>query len=205
LTAARVLIASLLCMAEPAAASSGVGSPPSDTLDSIRARGELRWGADAFGGAPYVFQDPMDPNHLIGFEVELADAIARSLNVRARPIEGAWDKLLELLARGDFDVALNGIEVADEKRRVCLLSRPYYAAVERLTVRRGDPAAPRRLEALAGRKVGTLPRERPGSAKRGGGDAWPLALADAATRGGPAGRAHRGPTDDERCDRAPQG
>ena len=127
------------------------------TLEAVRARGELRWGADAFGGAPYVFQDPMDPNHLIGFEVELADAIARRLGVRARPAEGAWDKLLELLARGDFDVALNGIEVAEEKRRVCLLSRPYYAASERLTVRRGDAAAPRTLEALAGRRVGTLP------------------------------------------------
>jgi polar amino acid transport system substrate-binding protein len=54
-------------------------------------------------------------------------------------------------------VALNGIEVADEKRRVCLLSRPYYAAPERLTIRRGDANAPRTLEALAGRRVGTLP------------------------------------------------
>ena len=99
----------------------------------------------------------MDPNYLIGFEVELADAIARRLNVRARAVEGAWDKLLELLARGDFDVALNGIEVAEEKRRVCLLSRPYYVAAERLTVRRADPGAPRRLEDLSGRKVGTLP------------------------------------------------
>ena len=37
---------------------------------------ELRWGVDSQGGAPYAFQNPMDPNHLIGFEVELADAIA---------------------------------------------------------------------------------------------------------------------------------
>jgi polar amino acid transport system substrate-binding protein len=143
--------------AEPAAASDAAGPPAGRTLEAIRERGELRWGADAFGGAPYVFQDPMDPNHLVGFEVELADAIARRLGVKARPAEGAWDKLLDLLARGDFDVALNGIEVADEKRRVCLLSRPYYAAGERLTVRRGDSRAPRRIEAVAGRKVGTLP------------------------------------------------
>ncbi|MFL5302391.1 MAG: ABC transporter permease subunit, partial [Anaeromyxobacteraceae bacterium] len=37
------------------------------------------------------------------------------------------------------------------------LSRPYYAAGERLTVRRGDALAPRSVDALAGRKVGTLP------------------------------------------------
>jgi polar amino acid transport system substrate-binding protein len=117
----------------------------------------LKWGGDAQGGAPYVFQDPMDPNRLVGFEVDLAGELARRLGMEARPVHGAWDKLLELLARGDFDIALNGIEVADEKKRVALLSRPYFTAAEKLSVRRGDAAAPRSLEALKGRKVGTLP------------------------------------------------
>src|SRR5262249_44726877 len=127
------------------------------TLAAVRAKGELRWGADSQGGAPYVFQDPSEPNRLIGFEVDLADAIAQRIGVRARPVQGPWDKLIELLARGDFDVALNGIELTEEKRRVCLLSRPYYVALELLTIRRGDPHAPRSLEALRGRRVGTLP------------------------------------------------
>jgi polar amino acid transport system substrate-binding protein len=52
---------------------------------------------------------------------------------------------------------MNGLEVAEEKRRVANLSRPYYATSEHLTVRRGDPSAPRTFEALAGRRVGTLP------------------------------------------------
>ena len=128
-----------------------------DALARVRARGELRWGADAQGGAPYVFQDPEDPNHLIGFEVDLADAIAARLGVRAFPVQGPWDHLLELVNRGDFDIALNGIEVADEKRRIVDLTRPYYVAPERLTIRAGDRAAPRDLPSLRGRPVGTLP------------------------------------------------
>jgi len=137
----------------------GLSTPASadDSLAALRARGELRWGADAQGGAPYVFQDPMDPNHLIGFEVDLASEIARVLGVRARPVQGQWDQLLALLNRGDFDVALNGIEVAEEKRRIVALSRPYYAAPELLTIRRSDPSAPRSLDAARGRRVGTLP------------------------------------------------
>lgn len=131
--------------------------PPTDALTRIRAAGELRWGADAQGGAPYVFQDPMDPNHLIGFEVDLATALAAELGVKARPVQGQWDMLLDLLARDDFDVALNGIEVADEKGRVAALTRPYYVAPERLTIRRGDATAPRTLADLRARKVGTLP------------------------------------------------
>ncbi len=143
--------------AAPTVTTANGAAPTDDSLARVRASGELRWGADAQGGAPYVFQDPMDPNHLIGFEVDLAAELARALGVRARPVQGQWDTLLELLNRGDFDVALNGIEATDEKRRVCALTRPYYVAPERLTVRRNDATAPRDLAALAGRRAGTLP------------------------------------------------
>lgn len=117
----------------------------------------LTWGADAQGGAPYVFQDPMEPNRLTGFEVDLATLLGQRMGRQARPVHGQWDKLLELLARGDFDLVINGIEVAEEKKRVVELSRPYFATPEVLTIRKADPTAPRTLEALAGRKVGTLP------------------------------------------------
>lgn len=143
--------------------SSANGDAPFDTLAAIRARGELWWGADAQGGAPFIFQDPRDPNRIIGFEVDLADAIAKQLGVTAHPVQGQWDKLLELLARGDFDIALNGIEASEEKLRVVLLSQPYYVAAERMTIRRGDAAAPRTIHDVKGRRVGTLPGALPES------------------------------------------
>ncbi len=127
------------------------------TLDAVRERGVLAWGADAQGGAPFAFPDPADPARLIGFEVEIADALAGQLGVGARMQQGAWDKLLELLARGDFDIALSGLEVTPDKDGVCLLSQPYYVSPERLTVRRGDAAAPKTLAELRGRRAGTLP------------------------------------------------
>jgi polar amino acid transport system substrate-binding protein len=128
-----------------------------DTLDEIRARGALVWGADAQGGAPFEFPDPEQPARLVGFEVELAEALAAQLGVGARMQQGAWDQLLELLARGDFDLALSGLEATPDKHAVCLMSRPYYVSPERLTVRRGDANAPRTLAALRGRRIGTLP------------------------------------------------
>lgn len=124
---------------------------------AVSAGEPLTWGADAQGGAPYVFQDPMDPNRLVGFEVELATLLGQRLGRQARPAHGPWDKLLELLERGDFDVVINGIEVAEEKKRVVALSRPYFATAEVLTIRRGEATAPRTLEQLKGRVIGTLP------------------------------------------------
>lgn len=123
----------------------------------LHAAAELTYGADAQGGAPYIFPDPMEPTHLIGFEVELADALGKQLGRRARPVQAQWDRLLEVLARGDVDVALNGIEVAPEKLRVCALSQPYYVAEQRLTVRTGDAWVPASVEELRGKTVGTLP------------------------------------------------
>lgn len=127
------------------------------TLARLKARGELWWGADAHGGAPFVFQDPRDPSRLIGFEVELADAIAARLGVRARMVQGPWDKLLDLLERGDFDLALNGLEYSEDKKGAVLLSSPYYVAAQKLTVKRGEPQAPRTLDDVKGKAIGCLP------------------------------------------------
>jgi polar amino acid transport system substrate-binding protein len=122
----------------------------------VAAAPPLTWGCDSQGGAPYVFQDPMDPNRLTGFEVELATVLGQRLGRQARPVQGQWDSLLELLDRGDFEVVINGIEVADEKKRVALLSRPYFAAAEVLTVRRGTSGL-QSLADLSAKKIGTLP------------------------------------------------
>ncbi len=48
-----------------------------DALAQARARGALRWGGDIQGGEPYAFQDPHDSARLLGFEVEIADVLAR--------------------------------------------------------------------------------------------------------------------------------
>lgn len=48
-----------------------VHSARADTLAEVRARGVLRWGGDASGGGPYIYQG--SDNQLTGFEFELAD------------------------------------------------------------------------------------------------------------------------------------
>lgn len=118
------------------------------------ARGELRWGGDLQGGEPYVFEDEQDPGKLRGFEVDIADALARELGVRAKFTQNDWSSLVPALERGDFDIALNGLEDTPERRARILLSAPYYTYGETLTVRRGAGYAT--IAELAGKRVGTL-------------------------------------------------
>jgi polar amino acid transport system substrate-binding protein len=109
-----------------------------DALDDIHHRGTLIWGADQEGGAPYVFPDPKNPEHLIGFEVELADMLAAELGVKAKFYQGQWEELPQMLDN-QIDVALNGFERTPARLRDYLCTRPYYAFGLQLMAKRDGP------------------------------------------------------------------
>ena len=98
----------------------------------------LLWAADAEGGAPYVYPDPERSGHVIGFEVELGDALARRLGREIQFVQYDYKSLLLGLKRGDFDLAMNGLEVTEDRAREVRFSRPYYVYGEQLTVRKDE-------------------------------------------------------------------
>lgn len=113
-----------------------------DSLDHVVQSGQLRWGADKAGGAPYVFADPKDANRLIGFEAEIATALAEELSLQlgakitAVHQQGDWETLPLLLEQGSMDLVLNGYELTPERKRNFLCSRGYYLYGLQLLVRR---------------------------------------------------------------------
>jgi polar amino acid transport system substrate-binding protein len=109
-----------------------------DTLDEIHRRGTLIWGGDQEGGAPYVFPDPKDPEKLIGFEVELADMLAKELGVKAKFQQGQWEQLPDML-NNQIDMALNGFERTPTRLRDYLCTRPYYYFGLQLMSKRDGP------------------------------------------------------------------
>src|SRR6185436_21052524 len=70
----------------------------------------LRWGADPSGGAPYVFNDPNHPDQYIGYEKEIADALAAAMGRQAEFVPSDWETLVSALQRKSFDVIINGLE-----------------------------------------------------------------------------------------------
>lgn len=126
-----------------------------DTLDVIQARAELRWGADAEGGAPYVYPDPQKPEQLIGFENDLAAALAGKLGIKARMIQNQWDQLIPALERGNFDIILNGLELTAANQRRITMSQPYYVYAQQIVTRKATTNLTK-LEQLKGKAVGVL-------------------------------------------------
>jgi polar amino acid transport system substrate-binding protein len=119
-----------------------------------KARDELGWGGDLQGGEPYVYESPTQPGVIIGFEVDIAEALAKELGLRAKFHQNDWSNLIPSLERGDFDVILNGLEDTPARRSRLRLSRPYFVYGETLAVRKGS--ALRSLDELSGRRIGTL-------------------------------------------------
>ena len=115
----------------------------------------LRWAGDAEGGAPYEFQDPADPNRIIGFEADIVAALGRILGRPTQFVQNQWDGLVPGLDSGNYDIILSGIEITPDRAAVINFSRTYYLTFEQLTVRTSDDSI-RSLEDCRGRSVGTL-------------------------------------------------
>ena len=116
----------------------------------------LKWGGDAEGGAPFVAAAADDPSRVTGFDVEVAELISAGLGRTAQFVQTGFTTLDAGVARGDFDVALSGIEDSAVRRRRSAVTIPYYEFREILTVREGDRQRYVTLADLRGRRVATL-------------------------------------------------
>ena len=116
----------------------------------------FRWAGDAEGGAPYVEADPADPSRVVGFEVDIAELIARALGREPRFVEITFASIDQSIARGDADIGLCGIEDTPARRAAYAVTVPYYQFREVLSVRTADAGQFRNLADLRGRRVGTL-------------------------------------------------
>ncbi|HEX2488801.1 MAG TPA: ABC transporter substrate-binding protein, partial [Blastocatellia bacterium] len=116
---------------------------------------QLRWGGDAEGGAPYLLPNPKNPREIIGFEIDLMNAVGKQLNRKSVFVQNQWDGLIPGLQRGNYDLAVNGIEITDDRKEQVNFSIPYYACGEQLSVRVGENSI-NSLADLKGKVVGTL-------------------------------------------------
>jgi len=115
----------------------------------------LRWAADAEGNAPYIIPDPANPSKLIGFEVDIANEIAKILNMEAVFVQNQWDGLIPGLNNRNYDIAINGLEITDDRKEEINFSVPYYLTYEQLVVLK-DRIDINSMSDLEGKRVGAL-------------------------------------------------
>lgn len=99
---------------------------------------------------------PNDPNTLVGFDVEVADLIARGLHRQPRFVFVTFTSIDQSIARGDAEIGLSGIEDTPARRAALSTTIPYYAFREVLAVRDADAGKIHSLADLSGKSVATL-------------------------------------------------
>ena len=116
----------------------------------------LLWGGDAEGGAPFVEADPADPSQVRGFDVLVAETIARGIGRRARFVQVQWSSIDQSVERGDFAIGLSGVEDTPARRIRHAVTIPYFEFREVLAVRPEDRGRWSNMADLRGRRVATL-------------------------------------------------
>ncbi len=130
--------------------------------NGLKVPGLMQWGATSAGGAPYVFQDPANPSNKVGFEVEIALAMAVLLGVTQKQIEQDYSTMEQALLANQFDFVMNGWEITSDRQKTEVFSQPYYRYGQQIVVRANDSrfsqfttSSDLSLTNLEGLKVGT--------------------------------------------------
>ncbi|MCF3641326.1 amino acid ABC transporter substrate-binding protein [Rhizobium sp. TRM95111] len=123
-TAAAAIAALQIVLAQPASAG--------ENLDRITSAGVLRIGTEGTY-APFTYHDASGA--LVGFDVEIGEAVAEKLGVKPEFLEGKWDGLIAGLDADRYDVVINQVGITEERRKKYDFSEPYITSKAVLIVR----------------------------------------------------------------------
>ncbi|GCF95562.1 glutamate ABC transporter permease [Enterococcus florum] len=132
-----VIVALLLLVVGllPAAASAEETDP---VYERIQKNGELVVGLSA-DYAPYEFHAEVDgKDTVVGFDVSIAEKVAKDLGVKLRVEELGFDALLGSLKTGKVDLVISGMVITEERLKEVDFSDPYYTVSQRVLVRKDD-------------------------------------------------------------------
>ncbi len=119
-----LLLATALCLSalSACAGSSTTEEEAQDQLAAILEAGEIVVALEG-DWAPWSYHDEDD--NLVGFDADVARAIAAELGVEANIVEGDWDSLLAGLDAGRYDIVVNGVEYTEERAEKYNFTEPY--------------------------------------------------------------------------------
>lgn len=130
----KILCAVLACilLLSLVACGSKKEAAPADLLAQVKERGSIVIGLEG-DWAPWSFVG--DEDALMGFDVEVAQAIAAKLGVKADIVPGEWDGLFAGLDSKRYDMIVNGVEITEERTEKYDFCDPYAYIRTALIVR----------------------------------------------------------------------
>jgi cystine transport system substrate-binding protein len=123
---------SSIVVAGAISAAASLPSQAGENLDAIKAAGVIKIGTEGTY-APFTYHD--QSGKLVGFDVEIGEAVAEKLGVKAEFVEGKWDGLIAGLDVKRYDTVINQVGITDERKAKFDFSDPYIASKAALIVK----------------------------------------------------------------------
>lgn len=146
-----VLLSSLLIAAvgfAGCASNSNKNKEVEELLSKIKSEGKIRIGTEGTY-APYTFHD--NSGKLTGFDVEIAEEVAKRLGVKAEFVETKWDGMFAGLDANRFDMIVNEVGVKPDRQEKYDFSDTYIVSKAVLIVN-SDNESIKKFSDLKGKK-----------------------------------------------------
>ena len=102
----------------------------------LQSTGEIVFASDA-SYAPFEYFDT-DNRTMIGFDIQLTDALSQVLGVEAKHVNAGFDTILPGLQSKKYDAAVSALGITDERRQIVDFV-PYLSMGTGLAVPSGNP------------------------------------------------------------------
>lgn len=132
------------------ACSGESGAKTKNALDRVEDSGEIRIG---FEGTYQPFNYLDDNNEYAGFDVDIANELAKRMGVKTKFVATKWDSLIGGLKADKFDVIIAQMTVTEERKKSVDFTDPYVVTGSVL-ITKEDTTGISELEDIKGKKVG---------------------------------------------------
>lgn len=130
-------------------ACGGGGSDSASDLTRVKEAGVLKVGTEGTY-SPFSYHDPKT-NTLVGYDVEVAAAVAKKLGVKVEYVETPWDAIFAGLTSKRFDLIANQVTRNPQREGLYGLSDTYTVS-EGVIATRADDSSVSSLADLKGKK-----------------------------------------------------
>lgn len=131
------LIHTLLAAATLAQIALAGAAYAGSNLDEVKKANTLKIGTEGTY-APFTYHDAS--GKLVGFDVEIGEAIAKKIGVKPEFVEGKWDGLIAGLDAKRYDAVINQVGITEARKKKYDFSEPYIASKAVLIVKQNNDA-----------------------------------------------------------------
>ncbi len=148
------LILVMVMMIMTLAGCAGGESETLSKVEQIKSDGKIVLGTAA-DYPPYEFHKEIDgQDQIVGFDIEIAKAIAEELGVELEIVDMKFEGLLPALVTDDIDFIIAGMVAKEERKKSVDFSIPYYQAQQRMIVKTEDSETLKTPDDFEGMKIG---------------------------------------------------